>query len=860
MLVYLIASIIAASISFASVPPSSEVILTFHDLRVRVQALSATLLRVEQESSIGFIDNNTNLVANRDALKGITLSTDDVNKTAAKLSTKYYSISLSSTFPQSLDCNEKYTYTATDVTGAVRSKSYPNGAQNQTQASCCHLCDTADAKDCIAYVWANGNGNCWPLAGFSGLAPNKNGRTVGCQVPPPTPLLLMVTSPDGTLLWKGNVPSSASIRPSIPTPADIYYNSDLAWAVRDGPRFIPPAWGATPPPANASLGPLTNTSGFDTRAYDGGDVYIFLIPGAGSASTAALNGYNSFRSEFFLLTGEVPLLPDWAWGLWFTWYHKYNETEKKQEIKHFQSDNIPLDVASLDMDWRNLSVDYKYVVNTDFFPNMTEFFQWVHTNKLRIFFNDHPEPFGSEKKTPSPQMSPAEIKFRYDGLTSILDMGLDFWWFDCHWKFSIPGLTLGTDSIDYKAWGQHVYWDVMKRYYKEKRPSRTRTMMLGCSGSPHPSNHRTPVWWTGDNQYTALMQAVKDEIMGGLNFKPYVHPDCTGHHGADEQGTTKYPPEVYARWVQFCSMGTIYRIHSSHNSKGRQPWLMGTHVEDIMRNFTNMRYKLIPTLVAAGQKTTATGMPLVRRLDLEWPAEKDATRTDQYLLADDLLVAPIDPFVDVKDPVHGPYNRKRNLYLPPGAWIDAFTGERHEGNTTITVQPTLETMPLYHRAGGMVITLANYNNPLNTVDLDWSQCVLDVFPLSSTLRLNSQNHPLRIVRSLFDPTSQSQRVNITKNESYGLLSIHFSEIHLKSAPLTWTIRLHLPQGINENNVSIQLNGQSVNESIIMLYPEKTNFSMPFSGPGKPALPKEGVVIEMRLEKLLESTDCVFIFT
>ena len=31
-------------------------------------------------------------------------------------------------------------------------------------------------------------------------------------------------------------------------------------------------------------------------------------------------------------------------------------------------------------------------------------------------------------------LSPAEVSFRYDGLTKLLGMGLDFWWFDCHWK------------------------------------------------------------------------------------------------------------------------------------------------------------------------------------------------------------------------------------------------------------------------------------------------------------------------------------------------------------------------------------------------------------------------------------------
>merc|ERR1712130_445062 len=418
----------------------------------------------------------------------------------------------------------------------------------------------------------------------------------------------------------------------------------------------------------------------------------------------------------------------------------------------------------------------------------------------------------------------------------------------------------GNDSLDNVAWGQRVYWDVMSRYFKEKRPSSNRTMMMGCFESKHPSNHRTPVWWTGNSKYTELKDAVRDEINGGLQFKPYVHPDCTGHHGADEKPGVNYPPEVYARWVQFCSMGTIYRIHSSRYSKGRQPWKMGNHVESIMRNFTNMRYKLIPTLIAAGKKATSTGLPLVRRLDLEWPAEEQASRNDQYLLADDLLVAPIDPFVDVEDPAHGPYNRKRDVYLPPGTWIDAFTGEKHQGNQTISVDTPLEVMPLYHRAGGMIITLANHHNPLSTVDLDWNQCVLDVFPLPSTIMLDgASNQPFTIMRSLFDSSGKSQRTDITKTELHGLLILHFSTKKQSNTKKMWTIRIHLPHSINSDAVSLQIDGNSSEQPIAILKPSDTKYIMPFDGPGKPAAPKEGAIIEVNVNDVAESTNYTFKF-
>ena len=51
--------------------------------------------------------------------------------------------------------------------------------------------------------------------------------------------------------------------------------------------------------------------------------------------------------------------------------------------------------------------------------------------------------------------------------------------------------------------------------------------------------------------------------------------------------------------------------------------------------------------VTLGKRATLDGTPLVRRLDLEWPehAGDGASDTTQYMLGDDLLVAPVDPFM-----------------------------------------------------------------------------------------------------------------------------------------------------------------------------------------------------------------------
>ena len=55
-----------------------------------------------------------------------------------------------------------------------------------------------------------------------------------------------------------------------------------------------------------------------------------------------------------------------------------------------------------------------------------------------------------------------------------------------------------------------------------------------------------------------------------------------------------------------------YRYHGSDH----RPWQYGDSVTDTIRSYLNTRYKLSPSLVAAGQHAAATGFPFVTRGDL----------------------------------------------------------------------------------------------------------------------------------------------------------------------------------------------------------------------------------------------------
>ena len=93
----------------------------------------------------------------------------------------------------------------------------------------------------------------------------------------------------------------------------------------------------------------------------------------------------------------IKVLPDFAFGTWFTWWHQYTEDEAKGEVTKWSDLKLPLDVWGLDMNWRNSDnghssvytkgQDHYYTYpNTDLLPDLadpgTAWFDWLKTQKV----------------------------------------------------------------------------------------------------------------------------------------------------------------------------------------------------------------------------------------------------------------------------------------------------------------------------------------------------------------------------------------------------------------------------------------------------------------------------------------------
>jgi alpha-glucosidase (family GH31 glycosyl hydrolase) len=392
------------------------------------------------------------------------------------------------------------------------------------------------------------------------------------------------------------------------------------YAIWDTPRIIPPKWGATPAPENMKN---SKNSGWDL-SNDAPDVYVF-IPGKG--------GYEKLRHDFLKLTGPIELPPLYSFGVWDSRYHAYTEESALKTIDKYRKKDIPLDVFVVDTDWR-VGASVGYQVDEELFPDMERFIKRAHKRNVKLMYNDHPEPEG-------PAISAKEMQFRWDGLTSLLEMGIDLWWFDRNWHTSLKEPAPGLNK---EVWGMAVYHDITKKFRPERRP----LIMSNCYGitggrrtkDSHISAHRYPIWWTGDTgpQWKYLKLGIENGVEGGVNYLlPYINEDLGGHFVV--RNKEDYP-ELFIRFAQYGSLSPVTRFHCTKGAI-RYPWAWGEKAEKIIKKYLQLRLRMLPVYYSAAREAYESGSPILKRCDLLWPEHEEAQSNLQYILGKDILVAPV---------------------------------------------------------------------------------------------------------------------------------------------------------------------------------------------------------------------------
>jgi len=203
--------------------------------------------------------------------------------------------------------------------------------------------------------------------------------------------------------------------------------------------------------------------------------------------------------------------------------------------------------------------------------------------------------------------------------------------------------------------------------------------------------------WGGDNEASfsplnGLPSVVTAGLNAGLSGMPLWTADLGGYIGQPDTPNAR----LLERWTEYAAFSPIMEVMSTKNIS---PWNFdrneapGSHEAlDIYRKFAVLHMTLFPYRYAAAQQSARTGMPILRSLVLNYQDDPHARVAPyEYLFGPDFLVAPI---VDA--------GTQRTVYLPPGEWIDYWTGASQGGGRTVIADAPVDRIPLWTRAGAVV--------------------------------------------------------------------------------------------------------------------------------------------------------------
>lgn len=339
--------------------------------------------------------------------------------------------------------------------------------------------------------------------------------------------------------------------------------------------------------------------------------------------------YREAIKAFYRISSPTPLIPRYALGVWWSRYHAYTQKEYLDLMAKFKAEEIPLTVATVDMDWHWVSGIEKrfgtkytgvsqsgwtgYSWNTDLFPDYKVFFDTLKKDNLHITLNLHPadgvHPYEDmyeemAKVVGIEPSSKQKVEFKcgddtfwnayFDVLHKPYEKdGVDFWWID--WQQGKKSDVKGLDPLN-----------ALNHYHFLDNAEDGRMPMI-LSRYAGFGSHRYPLGFSGD---TAMNWDV-------LNFQPYFTAnaanvaytwwshDIGGHHKGYRDD------DLYMRWIQFGVFSPIMRLHSTAKELlGKEPWKYKSEVYTCAKELLNFRHKLIPYIFTMDHRTHEDGIAL----------------------------------------------------------------------------------------------------------------------------------------------------------------------------------------------------------------------------------------------------------
>ena len=406
----------------------------------------------------------------------------------------------------------------------------------------------------------------------------------------------------------------------------------------------------------------------------------------------------------FPATGSIPpelFFDRPQYNTWIELIYNQNQEDILQYARSIIANGFPAGILMIDDNWQKYYGNFEF--KPDRFPDPKGMMEELHALGFKVML------------WISPFVSPDSMEYRQyrdqgyllrsarSGEPAVLS-----WWngqsacFDLSNPAAADALyavlkgmqdEFGIDGFKFDAGDPERYLAEDTAPYDGKSFDTDQTELWAAFGARFPYNEFRACWKMGgqplvqrlgDKSYSwrGVSSLVPDMINAGLLGHIYTCPDMIG---GGEYGSflnvdqTQFDQTLIVRSCQIHSMMPMMQFSVA-------PWrILSPENLAICKRYALLHAQLGDYIVAQARQSSETGEPIVRPMEYAFPGQGFETCTDQYMLGDRYLVAPV---MDA--------GFSRSVKLPAGKWRDE-QGKVYKGGRSYVLEVPLDRLPYFEK-------------------------------------------------------------------------------------------------------------------------------------------------------------------
>jgi alpha-glucosidase len=427
---------------------------------------------------------------------------------------------------------------------------------------------------------------------------------------------------------------------------------------------------------------------------------------------------NQIMASYYKASGSFPVPPRWSCGFMNSQWGMA-EADLKSEIQTYRNKSIPLDAFILDYDWfdynnQNGVTDGDFQFNTLNYPTASTNYnaatggdlkRWLDGQGVKLIGIRKPHGIWTGVSTWGNCGNFYDATIRKTFWEKFINPSWDSYgrgvigyWndeADACTNISLPFEPLNMEKAMYTGQRYDSTAGLPSGYHNNRIWSLNRSYFGGAQ--KYAYGH-----WSGD--ISCGNQDLQDSrifMLTSINLG-------SAWWGQDIGGFQTDPTAAeYQHWMQLGAFSPIYRVHGNNGCK-RMPWVYtsgythGTNTfpadggvaERVAKEYILLRYSLIPYIYSAYWKLHRDGLPIVRPLVMEYPADNNVSENiDSWMFGDNLLVSPV---------VTNYTATTKSVYLPAGTWYNFWTDAVYTGGAATSIPTNIDTIPVLVKQGAII--------------------------------------------------------------------------------------------------------------------------------------------------------------